>query len=118
MQKTDGSIDDDPGWEGLQAWVKPKIPQHKIRKWLAEKRERLELENSKIDGRKFLDQFAIPISPEGHELTTTEKKKATQRVPPKKKGSKTKGKADINVEVKQKEKKVKGQRRGVVKITC
>lgn len=110
MQTTVGSIDEDPGWENLEAWVKPKIPQDKIRKWLAQKRERLALENSKIDGRQWLDdQFAVHISPdECHD--STEKKRA-ERVPPKKKGAKTKG----IVGLKEKDKKSKGQRRGVVK---
>ena len=96
MQTTVGSIDEDPGWENLQAWVKPKIPQGKIRKWLKQKRDRLALENGKIDGQKWLDdQFAVHIPPDechSKEEKNSKAKKRAERVPPKKKGSKNKRK--------------------------
>lgn len=93
-----GSIDEDPGWEGLQDWVKPKVARDTVRKWLADKREAL----------------AQPQKPKGRRAKGPKKQKPTTKKAPKK-TVQTKDKTRVKVESLKKGKANCGKRRGVAK---
>jgi len=46
-KKVKPDFDSDPGWEGVESWLHPKVPIAKVRDWLLFKRQSLENKDSK-----------------------------------------------------------------------